>query len=74
MSLGILAKAVFNKVVVRFSKSEPRSVFIVKYAYVLRDWSMQHRSRDFRDWLFYGPRTECPIKSSVLTVSLGSSV
>jgi len=31
-----LAKAV--KITVRFSKSEPRTVFIVKYAHVLRDW------------------------------------
>ena len=57
------------KVVIRFSKSEPRSVFIVKYAHILRDWLMQHRSKNPQDWLFYNSYGE-PIRPSALTVYL----
>ncbi len=54
---------------VRKSKSEPRVVFIVKYAHVLRDWLLQHRSKHPSDWLFYNRYGE-PVRPSALTMYL----
>ena len=54
------------RVWVRKSKSLPRVVFIVKYAHVLRDWLLQHRSKHPNDWLFYNTYGE-PIRSSTLS-------
>jgi len=57
------------KIVVRFSKSEPRTVFIVKYAHILRKWLEHHRSKNPRDWLFYNSYG-LPIRPSGLTMYL----
>lgn len=54
------------KVMVRFTKSVPRAVFIIRYAYILREWLESHRSKRPEDWLFYG-RRGTPIKPSALT-------
>ncbi len=54
---------------VRKSKSQPRVVFIVKYAHILRDWLLQHRSKNPNDWLFYNRYGE-PIRPSALTMYL----
>ena len=57
------------RVWVRKSKSQPRIVFIVKYAHVLREWLLQHRSKNPSDWLFYNSYGE-PIRPSALTMYL----
>jgi len=54
---------------VRKSKSLPRVVFIVKYAHVLREWLLQHRSKHPKDWLFYN-KDGLPVRPSALTVYL----
>ena len=55
------------RVRVRFSKSLPRTVFIIRYAYVLRERLQQHRSKEREDWLFYNTYGE-PIRPSALTM------
>jgi len=57
------------RVAVRFSKSQPRTVFIIKYAYILREWLESHRSKRPEDWLFY-TRRGTPIRPSALTMYL----
>ncbi len=57
------------RVWVRRSKSLPRVVFIIKYAHILREWLLQHRSRHPGDWLFYNTYGE-PVKPSALTMYL----
>ncbi len=52
---------------IRKSKSQPRVVFIVKYAHILRDWLLQHRSKNPNDWLFYNKYGE-PIRPSALSM------
>ena len=57
------------RVWIRKSKSLPRVVFIIKYAHVLRDWLLQHRSKNPNDWLFYNTYGE-PVRPSALTMYL----
>ena len=57
------------RVRVRSSKSMGRTVYIIRYQGVLREWLEQHRSRDPNDWLFYSS-TGFPLRPSAFRMYL----